>query len=81
MVVFEFAEADFGALEVLDDGDRATFFGSGVSNPRDLFVAFEIVAMGKVQAATVDARHDEVGDGIFGHDSGADGGQDFGAFE
>ena len=58
MVVFQDAKADFGALEILEDGDGTALFLGGGANPFDLLVAFFVGAVRTVKTAAVDAGHD-----------------------
>ena len=62
MIIFQHAEADFGALEILEDGDGASLFLGGGTNPLDLLVTFLVGTVRAVKTAAVDAGHDDLFD-------------------
>ena len=69
--------ADFRALQVLQDADRATFFARRTANALDVAGVIFVRAVGEIQAGHIHAQPKQVAQDSFGVRGRADGGNDF----
>ena len=81
MVVFEVAEADFRTLEVLKNGNRATLLGGGLADPSHKLGHLVVGAVREVEAAAVDASHNDLFNLLGARNCRANGGEDFSTFK
>ena len=79
LALLERSGADFGALQVLQDADGASFALGGAAQALDVVGVIFVGAVGEVEAGDVHAEAQQVAHGGFGVAGGADGADDFGA--
>ena len=78
-MAFQWAGADFRALQVLEDADGASLALGGAAQALDVVGVIVVRAVRKVEAGDVHAEAEQVAHGRFGVAGGADGADDFGA--
>jgi hypothetical protein len=78
-VALQASGADLGALQILQDADRAVLFSSGTAQAVDVTGMILMRAVRKIQAGDIHAQTKQVAHRGFGVASRADGADDLGA--
>ena len=76
-VTLQWSGADFRALEVLEDADRASLAFSGAAQALDIVGVIFVGAVRKIEACDVHAKAEQVAHRDFGVAGGTDGADDF----